>query len=191
MMSSRFDRATRPATVAVVGCGFSGTMVALNLVRQGPNSLRILLFERSDRLARGTAYGASSPSHLLNVPARLMSAWPEEPDHFLNWLRGRDLAFEPGSFAPRKLYGDYLEELLHDAATRHGQRLVPIRTEIIDLIEKPREKSPCSPEMRLGSKPTLLCLRWVTPGHRTRSPCRHRRSRLGPISTIPGMMIPW
>jgi uncharacterized NAD(P)/FAD-binding protein YdhS len=136
MMTSRVDHATRPASVAVVGCGFSGTMVALNLARQAPNSLRILIFERSDRLARGTAYGASSPSHLLNVPARLMSAWPDEPDHFLNWLRGRDPLFEPGSFAPRKLYGDYLEELLRDAATRHRQRLVPIGTEIIDLIEK-------------------------------------------------------
>jgi uncharacterized NAD(P)/FAD-binding protein YdhS len=65
-----------------------------------------------------------------------MSAWPEEPDHFLNWLRGRDRAYEPGSFAPRKLYGDYLEELLRDAETRQEQRLVPIRTEITDLIEE-------------------------------------------------------
>jgi uncharacterized NAD(P)/FAD-binding protein YdhS len=109
-------------------------MVALHLARRAPGSLRILIFERGERLARGAAYGTSSHHHLLNVPARLMSAWPDEPDHFLNWLRTRDPALQPGTFAPRRLYGDYLEELLRDAVTGPGSTLLPIHTEIVDLI---------------------------------------------------------
>ncbi len=123
-------------TVAVVGCGFSGTMVALHLARRSAGSLRILIFERGERLARGLAYGTSSPDHLLNVPARLMSAWPDEPDHFLNWLRARYPAAQPGSFAPRRLYGEYLEESLRNAITCPRSLLVALRAEIVDVIEE-------------------------------------------------------
>jgi uncharacterized NAD(P)/FAD-binding protein YdhS len=127
--------ASTTPTVAVVGCGFSGTMVALHLACRSAGSLRILIFERGERLGRGLAYGTSSPDHLLNVPARLMSAWPDEPDHFLNWLRARDPAAQSGSFAPRRLYGEYLEESLRDAITSPRSPLVPLRAEIVDLIE--------------------------------------------------------
>jgi len=125
-----------PATVAIVGCGFSGTMVAVHLARQGPDSPRVLLFERAERLARGVAYGTSSPDHLLNVPARLMSAFADEPDHFLNWLSDRDPAIQPGAFISRQVYGDYLEDLLRDAARRPGSKLAAIRAEIVDVIDE-------------------------------------------------------
>jgi uncharacterized NAD(P)/FAD-binding protein YdhS len=135
-MNSRADGAARPATVAIVGCGFSGTMVAVHLARQGPDSPRVLMFERDERLARGAAYGTSSPEHLLNVPARLMSAFADEPDHFLSWLRDRDPAVQPGAFVPRQVYGDYLDDLLRDAARRLGSKLVAIRAEVVDLIDE-------------------------------------------------------
>ena len=135
-MNTRADSAVGPATVAIVGCGFSGTMVAVHLARQGPDSPRVLLFERDERLARGVAYGTSSPEHLLNVPARLMSAFPDEPDHFLNWLRDRDPAVQPGAFVSRRVYGDYLADLLHDAARRPGSKLAAIRAEIVDVIDE-------------------------------------------------------
>ncbi len=125
-----------PATVAIVGCGFSGTMVAVHLARPGPDSPRVLLFERAERLARGLAYGTSSPDHLLNVPARLMSAFGDEPDHFLNWLHDRDPAVQPGAFVSRQVYGDYLEDLLRDAARRPGSKLTAIRAEIVDMVDE-------------------------------------------------------
>ena len=114
MISSRFDHETRPATVGVVGCGFCGTMVALHLARQAPNSLRILIFERSDRLARGTAYGASSPGHLLNVPAGRMSINSADALEFLKFAQQRFPATAE-DFLPRSLYGEYLESALMDA----------------------------------------------------------------------------
>jgi uncharacterized NAD(P)/FAD-binding protein YdhS len=125
--------------VAIVGCGFSGTMVALHLARLAGDSLRVLIFERGERLARGAAYGTSNPDHLLNVPARLMSAWPDEPDHFLNWLTRRDTAYLPGSFAPRALYGDYLDEQLQ-GVVRKGSSVIPCHADIHDLIPEPAGK---------------------------------------------------
>ncbi len=135
-MNSRTDPAAGLATVAIVGCGFSGAMVAVHLARLGPRSPRVLIFERGNRLARGAAYGTTRPEHLLNVPARLMSALPDEPDHFLDWLRQRDPAIQPGAFVARQVYGDYLEELLKSTVSRMGSRLVPIQAEIVDLIDE-------------------------------------------------------
>ncbi|MET0370706.1 MAG: FAD-dependent oxidoreductase [Sphingobium sp.] len=44
--------------VAIVGGGFSGTLLAINLLRHG--EARVTLIERrGDRLGRGLAYGAA------------------------------------------------------------------------------------------------------------------------------------
>jgi uncharacterized NAD(P)/FAD-binding protein YdhS len=134
-METRLNVAERAATVAIVGCGFSGTMVAVHLARKAPRSARLLIFERS-RLARGVAYGTSRPEHLLNVPARLMSAFPDEPDHFLNWLRQREPAVQPGAFVSRLVYGDYLAELLRNASHLPGVKLESIQAEVVDVIEE-------------------------------------------------------
>jgi uncharacterized NAD(P)/FAD-binding protein YdhS len=51
---------------------------------------------------------------LLNVAARNMSAFPDHPNHFLDWLRTRsEYAGSPDgvlreAFVPRRVYGDYL-----------------------------------------------------------------------------------
>src|SRR5580692_681508 len=63
----RLGRAEDQKTVAVIGCGFSGSLLALKLsaAKAGWN---ILLVEQSGNLGRGLAYGACAPQHLLNVP---------------------------------------------------------------------------------------------------------------------------
>ena len=70
--------------VAIVGGGFSGTLLAVNLLRHdGP---RATLIERREHTARGVAYSAAHPDHLLNVRAENMSALPDDPEHFVRWL---------------------------------------------------------------------------------------------------------
>ena len=120
--------------IAIVGGGFSGAMVAVQLARQaGPKPPRVVLFEKTDRLARGLAYGTHCDQHLLNVPAGLMSALPDEPTHFLDWLRARDPSAQHGTFAPRRVYGDYLEELLTTTAKASATRIDFVRDEVVDL----------------------------------------------------------
>ena len=72
-----------PVDVAIVGGGASGTLVAVQLLRQARGPWRIALVERSGALARGLAYGPAEPCHLLNVPAAGMSAFPDDPGHFV------------------------------------------------------------------------------------------------------------
>ena len=106
--------------VAVIGAGFSGTLLTLHLLRQSPSSTRVVLIERGGQFGRGQSYSTGNPSHLLNVPARRMSAFHDQPNNFLDWLREHleaagGIAAAPGSFVPRRLYGAYLRDLLKEA----------------------------------------------------------------------------
>jgi uncharacterized NAD(P)/FAD-binding protein YdhS len=71
--------------IAVIGGGASGTLTALHLLRAGVDGdPRVVVFEaEAGRRHRGVAYGTTDPRHLLNVRAQVMSAFPEEPGHFV------------------------------------------------------------------------------------------------------------
>jgi uncharacterized NAD(P)/FAD-binding protein YdhS len=105
-------------TIAIIGGGFTGSMIAVHLLRAaGPR--RVVLIERTGRPGRGLAYGTCCRDHVLNVPAGRMSAFEDRPDHFLEWARRRDAAVQGGSFLPRMAYGQYIEDVL-DEAERHA-----------------------------------------------------------------------
>jgi uncharacterized NAD(P)/FAD-binding protein YdhS len=105
-------------TIAVVGAGFSGTLLALHLMRQCSPNVRILLAERNEHFGRGAAYSTGNSSHLLNVPASKMSAFQSRPDDFLDWLKSlppeerEGVEPSPTAFVPRSLFGRYIEDLL-------------------------------------------------------------------------------
>ena len=54
----------------------------------------------------------------MNTRAGNMSVFPDDPGHFLDWLRGRPetSALDAASFVTRRTYGDYLQSLLRDVA---------------------------------------------------------------------------
>src|ERR1700745_3804397 len=102
--------------VAIVGGGAAGVLAAVHLRRSRPDA-QITLIDDSGRPGTGAAYGTNDPTHLLNVPAHRMSAWPDDPDHFCRWLDER--AVTPvHSFAPRLAYCRYLGEQLAVADIR-------------------------------------------------------------------------
>lgn len=70
-------------TVAVIVGGFSGTILAAQLLRRTDPSLSVVVVEKTSSVGRGLAYGTECHSLLLNVRARNMSAFPDDPHHFL------------------------------------------------------------------------------------------------------------
>lgn len=115
--------------VAIIGAGFSGALQAINLLRHdGP---RATLIERRDSVARGVAYSAAHPGHLLNVRADRMSALPDQPDHFRIWLAKQGM--DADGFVPRLVYGDYLAALLAETVARDPDRLRIVQGDVIDL----------------------------------------------------------
>ena len=105
-----------PRTIVIVGAGFSGTAVAINLLRLSYwRPVRIVLVERGTRMARGAAYADRSFSYLLNVPAGRMSMNSSDPLEFLKFAQQHIPDATEDDFLPRALYGDYLESVLLSA----------------------------------------------------------------------------
>lgn len=116
--------------IVIVGGGFSGTMLAVHLARA--EGARITLIEQDGAPGRGLAYATPNPSHLLNVRAERMSAYPEDPGHFARWLATRGLG-EAADFAQRRTYGVYLEQQLRQAHADIFPRLKLVTGEAVGL----------------------------------------------------------
>ncbi len=115
-------------TIAIVGGGFSGCMVAAHLLLQAQQPLRIVLIDRSDSPGRGVAYRDQPECHLLNVRVEAMSAFPDRPDHFLDWLNNSYSPCHPvgtTEYLPRRIYGLYIGSVL-DEARRNARRGVSL-----------------------------------------------------------------
>ena len=98
--------------VAIVGSGASGVILANALVRP-PRPLNVVLIDLKP--GRGVAYGGLDAGHLLNTRVGNMSIDARSPAGFLDWLniyRPRPEGWSIDDFAPRMLYGDYLEHRL-------------------------------------------------------------------------------
>lgn len=100
-------------TFVIVGGGFSGTVLAANLLRRPPaGGADVVLIERSNVMGRGVAYAAHEFPYLLNVPAGRSSADSRDPQQFLRFAQDRLANVDGEDFLPRALYGDYLQDLL-------------------------------------------------------------------------------
>jgi uncharacterized NAD(P)/FAD-binding protein YdhS len=100
-------KSDRDYPVAIVGGGYSGTILAAKLARLGIDAL---LIDGSGRAGKGVAYSTEEPAHVLNVPAESMSAWADDPDHFAQRFEAE--GGHRRGFAPRRLFGRYLREIL-------------------------------------------------------------------------------
>ncbi len=124
-------------TIAIVGAGFCGTTVAVNLLRASPAAVgRILLVERVERQIGGVAYSTTSGSHTLNVPAGRMSAFEDDPDDFLRFVRASDPSLTGGSFVPRRTYGEYLAMRLEEARDASTPPLIRVAGEVGAIAEE-------------------------------------------------------
>jgi uncharacterized NAD(P)/FAD-binding protein YdhS len=122
--------------VSILGGGASGTLLAIQILRTAPD-LRVTLIERSDQCGKGIAYGSAHPIHLLNVRASNMSAYPEDPNHFVRWLdkngiERNAIRDDDFRFASRLSFGNYLTSQLQELKAATG-RLAHIQGEAVSL----------------------------------------------------------
>jgi uncharacterized NAD(P)/FAD-binding protein YdhS len=132
-------------TVAVVGAGASGTLLAAQLLRRGEPGSRVVLIERSGAFGPGVAYSSTSDAHRLNVAAAQMAPLPKDPQAFFRWSRGRVDAPSPDDFLPRRLFGEYLADLL-DGCERRAAGVVALERCADEVVALPQ--SPDDPARR-------------------------------------------
>lgn len=124
--------------VIIIGGGASGVLLAAHLLRSPRGSAHVTLVEQRAELGAGVAYSTNDRNHLLNVRAANMSAFADDDEHFVRWLRDHVPAAaehlpSPFYFAPRQLYRDYLASLL---APHFAQgRLARLRATAVGIDE--------------------------------------------------------
>lgn len=145
-------------SVVIIGGGFCGVMTLINLINNADKKIAITLINKGYPIARGVAYKTYSDLHLLNVETKNMSAFHDQPDHFLKWCLNQENIFFnndelPFTYLPRNIYGRYLDEIfeekinnipanvslqiIDDEATdidKHNHRLIVRTTSGINII---------------------------------------------------------
>ncbi|KFI32523.1 FAD-dependent oxidoreductase [Haematobacter missouriensis] len=109
----------------IAGGGATGTILAAQLLRRGA---RVSLVERNT-VGEGVAYSTRDPAHLLNTRSAAMSAFPDMPGHFVDWLLSERGAADPAAFERRADYARYLKHLL--APWQGNSRLRILREEAL------------------------------------------------------------
>ena len=147
-------------SIGIIGGGFSGTMVAVNLIKKATEPLELIIINEKETFNKGIAYNPYSKRQLLNVMASKMSAFADEPDHFLNWTLQRqefknyDKELFGNSFLPRYLYGLYLEDIWKNAeieALEKGIKIRVIETSVLDF-----DVFPENVELLLGNEEKIM-----------------------------------
>lgn len=124
-------------SVVIIGGGASGVLLAAHLLRDPAAGVSVTLIERRGQFGQGLAYSASQRDHRVNVPARGMSAFSDDPGHFARWLdvHGHGSGENGWVFVPRRLYGAYLNDVLEMAGQSRPGRLAVRSDEVVSVIE--------------------------------------------------------
>lgn len=96
--------------IAIIGGGAAGAWMLLRILQQGREGIDIV--EPRASLGHGLAYSAWFDKHLLNVTTPKMDMMAEDGDPLFGPWLARRADFE---YAPRRLYGDFLQEAVTKA----------------------------------------------------------------------------
>src|SRR5690606_29061780 len=97
------------------------------------------IIDAADAAGRGVAYGTREPCHLLNVPAGGMSAFPDDPGHFLRFVQRHREDTTAADFVERRLYGEYLRSIVEEARLNAGSGLGSVSGRVVDI--RPGDRS--------------------------------------------------
>lgn len=127
--------------IVIVGGGFSGTALAVHLLRNGNAGLAVTVIEPREALARGVAYGTLDPAHRINVPAERMQLSAAEEGDFDRWYRTTaafrhdpDARWHDGKLYPQRgQFGAYIAEQLARAAAASLATVTHVRDRAVAL----------------------------------------------------------
>lgn len=156
-----------PRVIAIVGGGYSGVMAAVNIMREMHDlAVTVHLIDKSARLGRGLAYSIWDDSMLLNVPVGNMSAFADQPVHFLGYCRELDPSLNAGSFVSRRIYGDYLEHVLASESSKSSAVLNCVQGEAVAIHQTEGEDGfqiKLSDESTIFADEVVLALGYLKP----------------------------
>jgi uncharacterized NAD(P)/FAD-binding protein YdhS len=111
--------------IAIVGGGYSGSVLALHLARQLGSDATLAVIEPRAEWGAGLAYSTLEDEHKINVPADRMGVSAEAADRFDIWLQAHhpELLGEgdpEDSYVARRWFGTFVRERLADTLAATG-----------------------------------------------------------------------
>lgn len=107
--------------IVIVGGGFSGTALAIKLLREAwTSAVEIVIVEPRAELGAGLAYATRDYPYPLNVAAGQMSLDGAQPRDFLDYLRDQGIHAQPGDYLPRQVFGEYVRTRFDAARAAAG-----------------------------------------------------------------------
>ena len=98
----------------------SPVSIAIQLAQLAQTGLvHITLIDPAPKIGRGLACLFCDDNLLLNVPAGNMSAFADDPGHFMRYCQTIGPSVSAGTFASRRLYGQYLQDTLTHTQAQH------------------------------------------------------------------------
>lgn len=124
-------------SIGIIGGGFSGLAALAALIRHAAQPLHITIYEPGAVPGRGKAYSTQDPAHLLNVRAGGMGAHEGQEGDFYIWLNAQNSDYQAADFAPRALYGRYLDQVLADTLVAAGAKDIRVfmaHEKVLDVL---------------------------------------------------------
>jgi uncharacterized NAD(P)/FAD-binding protein YdhS len=110
--------------IVVIGSGLSGTLFTINLLRNHRHTpLCITVIDNKPPGTLGQAYSTDHAFHLLNVPVYKMSAFTDNNNDFHDWLTKAGYSYTPHSFVPRKIYREYIFNVLENELSQKNENI--------------------------------------------------------------------
>ncbi len=116
--------------VAVIGAGFSGAALTIQLLERMPAGSRVALIGTPGEIGSGLAYRPESPDLVLNVRANRMSLHADDEEDFVRWLAERSKGGRPlfrgmlgQLYVSRSAYGNYVRDTLLRAIEQARHRV--------------------------------------------------------------------
>lgn len=129
--------------IAIVGGGFSGASVAVQLVRRSPVALDISIIEPREHVGGGLAYSSDEPDQRINGQPGMHSLDPADPGMFARWCDAQGaLAADPAARLPndtvfmrRSVFRTFLQETVAAHATwPTGSSIRHVRDRAVDVV---------------------------------------------------------
>jgi uncharacterized NAD(P)/FAD-binding protein YdhS len=136
----RAGSACPDGTIAVIGGGASGVLVAAHLLRAARQPLDVVIVDSRAPLGAGVAYSTGDARHLVNSPSCEMSAFGDRPGDLIGWACAQGCEVARSDFVPRSLYGRYLSHVLAEARrqTNSASGLSWFREDVVALTRQSR-----------------------------------------------------
>lgn len=129
--------------IAIIGFGFCGKVAFANLVKSLNKEDKILIFDKAQGDCASAAFSSFSAHYILNVPVANMGAFCDDEKSFEEFLKNNHFEIWKNigelGFAPRQIYGEYLDQIVKKAqgdAKNNGVNFEFVNQEVVAISDE-------------------------------------------------------